>query len=187
MFAMNPLDLIIVATMVFFILRAIFRGFFREMGSLAGVICGIWLAAIYHPQMTAYLEKYVPAGKVLPLVSFALIFAIVVVVGNLAGLGLKMIMKRLLFGWADRGLGVCLAILKGILVTYLVIVLLTFYVPSQAPLIARSKLAPLIIRSYQSVVSFTSPGSYQKWKRKFLEEKSETNSAVPGRVRGSAS
>ena len=30
---MNPLDLIIIATMVFFIVRGVFRGFFREIGS----------------------------------------------------------------------------------------------------------------------------------------------------------
>jgi membrane protein required for colicin V production len=178
---MNPLDLIIIAAMVFFIVRAIFRGFFREVGSLAGIVFGIWLAAVYHSQLTAYLNHYVPAEKILPLISFALVFAVVVVVCNLAGWGLKTIMKKLLFGWADRGLGVGLAILKGILVAYLVIVLLTFYVPSKAPLIAESKLAPLIIRSYHSLIGLTSPASYENWKRKFLgetDEKAKMDGAV---------
>ncbi|MBW2205067.1 MAG: CvpA family protein, partial [Deltaproteobacteria bacterium] len=40
---MNLLDLIIIACMVFLIVRGIFRGFIREVGSLAGVILGIWL------------------------------------------------------------------------------------------------------------------------------------------------
>jgi membrane protein required for colicin V production len=171
---MNPLDVIIVAAMVFFIVRAVFRGFFREVGSLAGIVLGIWLGAVYHPQVTAYLKQYVPAGKMLPLISFALVFALVVVLCNLAGWGLKTVMKKLLFGWADRGLGVGLAILKGILLAYLIIVLLTFYVPSQAPLIAESKLAPLIIRSYDSIIGFKSPASYQDWKRKFLGEANDT-------------
>jgi membrane protein required for colicin V production len=113
------------------------------------------------------------------LISFGLIFVIVLVLCNLAGLALKMMMKRLLFGWADRGLGVTLAILKGIILTYLVIVLLTVFMPSKAPLMAKSKLAPLIISSYQSLVNLTSPGSYEKWKQKLLGEKKETDSAVP--------
>lgn len=178
---MNPLDVIIVAAMVFFIVRAVFRGFFREVGSLAGIVLGIWLGAVYHPQVTAYLKQYVPAGKMLPLISFALVFALVVVLCNLAGWGLKTVMKKLLFGWADRGLGVGLAILKGILLAYLIIVLLTFYVPSQAPLIAESKLAPLIIRSYDSIIGFKSPAAYQDWKRKFLGGKNDapkTDAAV---------
>ncbi|UCF84422.1 MAG: CvpA family protein [Desulfobacteraceae bacterium] len=181
---MNPLDLLIIATMVFFIVRGVFRGFFREIGSLAGVIFGIWIAAVYHHQVTEYLKTYIPTGKFLPLISLGLIFFIVLVLCNLAGLGLKMMMKRLLFGWADRGLGVTFAILKGIILTYFVIVLLTFFVPSKAPLIARSKLAPLIISSYQSIVSFTSPGSYQKWKQKFLGEKTEKESVGQKRVEG---
>ena len=181
---MNPLDLIIIATMVFFIVRGIFRGFFKEIGSLAGVIFGIWLAAAYQPQMTEYLKTYIPTGRFLPLISLTLIFFIVLVLCNLAGLGLKMMMKRLLFGWADRGLGVTLAILKGIILTYFVIVLLTFFVPSKAPLIARSKLAPLIISSYQSIVSFTSPGSYQKWKRKLMGEKKEKEGSAPEKIEG---
>ena len=90
-----------------------------------------------------------------------------------------MMMKRLLFGWADRGLGVALAILKGIILTYLGIVLLTVFMPSKAPLMAKSKLAPLIISSYQSMFSLTSPGSYEKWKQKILGEKKEKGSAVP--------
>ena len=178
---MNPLDLVIIAAMVFFIVRAIFRGFFREVGSLAGIVFGIWIAAVHHPQLTEYLKQYVPAGKILPLISFALLFAVVVVFCNLAGWGLKTIMKKLLFGWADRGLGAGLAILKGILVAYLVIVLLTFYVPSKSPLIAESKLAPLIIRSYHSIIGLTSPASYQNWKRKFLgetDEKAKMDGAV---------
>lgn len=176
---MNPLDLVIIAVMVFFIVRGIFRGFFREIGSLAGVILGIWLAVHYQPQMTSYLKAYVPTLIYISLISFGLIFIIVLVLCNLAGLALKMMMKRLLFGWADRGLGVTLAILKGIILTYLVIVLLTVFMPSKAPLMAKSKLAPLIISSYQSLVSLTSPGSYEKWKQKLLGEKKETDSDVP--------
>ena len=76
---MNPLDLVIIAVMVFFIVRGIFRGFFREIGSLAGVILGIWLAVHYQPQMGSYLKSYVPTLEYLPLISFGLIFVIVLV------------------------------------------------------------------------------------------------------------
>ena len=176
---MNPLDLVIIAVMVFFIIRGLFRGFFREIGSLAGVILGIWLAVQYQPQMANYLKAYVPTLKYLPLISFGLIFVIVLVLCNLAGLALKMMMKKLLFGWADRGLGVTFAILKGIILTYLVIVLLTVFMPSKAPLMAKSKLAPLIISSYQSMVGLTSPGSYEKWKQKFMGGRKKTDRATP--------
>jgi membrane protein required for colicin V production len=165
---MNLLDLVIIATMIFLLIRGIFRGFFMEVGSLAGVILGVWLANHYQPQMTNYLKAYLPSSNYLPIISFAVIFVIVLVLCNLLGWSLKMIVKKAFFGWADRTLGAGLAILKGIIITYLVIVLLTFFVPSKTPLIARSRLAPLVITSYQSMISFISPSFYQRWKKKFL-------------------
>jgi len=181
---MNLLDLIIIATMVFLIVRGVFRGFFREIGSLAGVILGIWLANLYQPQMTVYLKEYLPSTTFLPFISFALIFALVLVFCNLAGWGLKMLLKKAFLGWADRTLGAGFAVLKGVILTYLVIVLLTFFVPSRTPLIGGSKLAPLIIASYQSMVSIVSPGSYQEWKRKLLGHTKGFGAVVPEKKGG---
>ncbi|MCK4792721.1 MAG: CvpA family protein [Desulfobacteraceae bacterium] len=183
---MNLLDLIIIATMIFLIIRGIFRGFFMEVGSLAGVILGVWLANHYQPQMTDYLRAYLPSGKFLPMISFALIFVIVLVLCNLSGWSLKLIMKKAFFGWADRTLGAGLAILKGIIITYLVIVLLTFFVPSKTPLIAQSRLAPLVITSYQSMISLISPGVYQRWKKKFLGNSKVKDAIVPKKSQATA-
>ena len=183
---MNLLDMTIIAGMIFFVLRGLFRGFFREVGSLAGVIIGIWLANAYQPQMTDFFRSYLPSSNFLPLISFSAIFTIVFIVFNLAGWCLNMVMKKVFFGWADRTMGGGLAIIKGVIITYFVIVLLTMYVPSKAPLIARSKLAPLINNSYQSMVSMISPGSYQRLKRKFLETKKGIVNVVPEKTKTSA-
>ncbi|MEA2040154.1 MAG: CvpA family protein [Thermodesulfobacteriota bacterium] len=164
---MNLLDLFIIVAMIFFVVRGIFRGFFKEIGSIAGVILGIWIGCLYQPQITAYLGAYFPSWKLLPILSFAAVFFVVFVLCNLGGWGLRIIFKKAFLGWADRILGAGLAILKGIIITYLVIVLLTFFVPSKTPFIAGSRLAPLIISSYQSIVSLISPDYYDNWKRKF--------------------
>ena len=39
--------------------------------------------------------------------------------------------------------------------------------------IATSRLTPLITASYQAMVGIISPGSYQRWKNKFLKKKKE--------------
>ncbi len=176
---MNLLDLIIIATMIFLVVRGIFRGFFMEVGSLAGVILGVWLANHYQPEMTNYLKAYLPSGIFLPMISFAVIFIIVMVLCNLLGWTLKVIMKKAFFGWADRTLGAGLAISKGVIIIYLVIVLLTFFVPSKTPFIAQSRLAPLVITSYQSMIGLMSPSFYQKWKKKFLGNSQMKDAVVP--------
>jgi len=181
---MNLLDTAIIIGLSFLIVRGIFRGFFREIGSLAGLILGIWLANVYQPKMTEYLKSYLPSLGLLPLISFALIFIIVLVLCNLAGWGLKIMVSKAFLGWADRALGAALAVLKGLIATYLVIVLLTFFVPSKTPLIAKSRLAPIVITSYQSMVSLISPDSYLNWKQKLLGGQKRDDKAVTENLKG---
>ncbi|MEJ2724675.1 MAG: CvpA family protein, partial [Deltaproteobacteria bacterium] len=85
-------------------------------------------------------------------------------------------------GWLDRTLGVGLAVTKGIILTYLAIVLLTFFVPAKTPLIARSKLAPWIVVSYQSMVRLISPEHYDRLKVKILGERNPGGKVVSGSV-----
>ncbi len=151
-----------------------------EIASLAGVIVGIFLGLRLHPQMAEFLRSHLPSFdvSVLELISFAIIFSAVLILCNFVGWGFKTILKNTFLGWTDRGLGAGLAVLKGIIIIYLSIVMLTFFVPSKAPLVAKSKLAPLIISSYQSIVSLISPSYYQDWKRRFIEHKKRINEVV---------
>jgi membrane protein required for colicin V production len=157
----------------------VMRGFFREVASLAGVVCGIWLGIVYQEQLEVYLEPYLSAVSFLPLLSFGIIFAAVLCSCNLVGWLLKLIVNKLFFGWADRSLGAGLAVLKGIIITYLAIVLITFAVPSQTPLIAESRLAPVIVASYQAVAGMISPGAYEKWKSRLFGKPSEEPASLP--------
>ena len=181
---MNLLDIIIIATMIFLIVKGILRGFFREIASLAGVILGIWLANHFQPQMTDYLKSYLPSIKYLPLISFAVIFFTTLILCNLSGWVLKLLFKKVLLGWLDRTLGASLAVIKGVIITYLVIILLTFFVPASTPLIAKSKMAPLIIISSQAMIRLISPDHFQKWKKKFMEKKKGVGDIISEKTRG---
>lgn len=161
---MNILDTLIVCTMVFLLVQGILRGFLREIASLTGVVLGILLGSHFQPQMTTSLKAHVPDSSYLPVVSFALIFALVLIVSNVFGFALSHFFRKAFLGWVDRALGVWLALTKGVIVTYLVIVLLTFFLPARAPLVAQSRLAPWIVVSYQSMIRFISPEQYEKWK-----------------------
>jgi membrane protein required for colicin V production len=169
---MNLLDMVIVSTMVFLIVKGIFRGFIREIASLAGIILGIWLANGFQPRMTVYLKDYLPAADYLPLIAFGSIFAFVLLLSNVVGWLLKVLVKKVFLGWMDRMLGAGLAFAKGVILIYLVMVLFTFFFPNKTPLIARSKLAPLIISSYQGMARLISPEFYQRWKQRFIEKTS---------------
>ncbi len=165
---MNWLDMIIMGVMLFFLIRGIYRGFFRELCSLLGVVVGIWLANSWQPELTLYLKKYTGQFFLLPLVSFAAIFIVVVTLANIAGWALKAAFQKASMGWVDRSMAVSIALLKGLVVTYLFIVLLIFCLPAKSSVIAGSKFTPWIVSSYQRVVGLLSPDFYGKWKKKFL-------------------
>jgi len=173
------LDYIIIGFLLYLIIRGIMRGFIREISSLAGVVLGIWLGNIYQPWMTGILKKHLPLPQYLPLLSFILIFVAVIVICNLLGWSLKLLFKNALMGWFDRCLGAVLALLKGTILVYLAIVLLTFYVPSKASFIAGSTISPWIIKSYQSITGVISPDHYKNWKNKLVGELKKDDNVKP--------
>lgn len=179
---MNILDIIIIAAVVFFLIRGVFRGIVREIGSLAGVVMGIWLANVYHPQLAGLLKGFIPPGKYLPIIAFALIFLVVLVLCNLLGWLFKKLFQKIFLGWVDRILGACLALLKGIVLSYLMIVLVTFLAPQDSSLVRQSRLAPVIITSYQTVVGLIPPGFHEKLKKSFKKQKDNLQEVVKGKI-----
>jgi len=179
---MNILDIIIVAAVIFFLIRGVFRGIVREIGSLAGVVLGIWLANAYHPTLALLLKSFIPPGKYLPLIAFALIFLVVLLLCNLMGWFFKKLFQKIFLGWVDRILGACLALVKGIVLSYLIIVLITFLVPQDSSLVKQSRLAPVIISAYQAMVELIPKGSHEKLKKSFEEQKSNLQGVFKGKI-----
>ena len=177
---MNLLDILILSTVLFFIIKGLIRGFIREIASLAGVVLGIILAARYQYELTEVTKEFLNPSPYLPLISFIVIFICVVVGCNLLGWLIRMVLKKAPLGWVDRLLGLCFALVKGVVITYLVIVVLTFFLPSGTPLIARSKVCPWIVVSYQTMAGLISPDHYQRWKQRFIQKTGELSDTISG-------
>ncbi|SPD74954.1 CvpA family protein [uncultured Desulfobacterium sp.] len=181
---MNILDMIIIVIMIYLILRGIFRGFFMEIASLAGLVLGIVAGMNFHPRITILLKPHLPSfdGRILDIISFSIIFIVVLIVCNILGWFLKTIIHKTFLGWTDRGMGALLAILKGVIVANLFIFLLNFFVPSDSPLIAKSRLAPLIKSSYQWIIGLVSPDFFDKWKREIPLKTKNAEEAVSKKI-----
>jgi len=91
-------------------------------------------------------------------------------------------LKKAFLGWADRVLGAGLALIKGIIIIYLGVILLTFFLPSKTPLIAGSRLAPWIVSSYQCMEDLLSPGTYEKWKKRLVGKKKGVEKIVSEKI-----
>ena len=176
---MNLLDYIIIIIMIFLIIRGVLRGFVREIFALAGIVLGIWLGILFQPQVTRLLQSYLPNVQYLPLISTAILFIAIFISCNIMGLIIKFLFKKAFLGGLDRVLGALLAVTKGVFIIYILLIILTFFLPPRTPIIAGSRLAPWIIKSYQSVVGLISPDYYSNLKRKISKEKDKTGRIAP--------
>jgi membrane protein required for colicin V production len=175
---MNILDYIILVPLLYLTIKGIMRGLIREIASLAGIILGIWLGMVYQPDVTEIIRHYLPDTKFVPIISIALIFVLMVIICNLVGWGIRLVFKKVLLGWFDRLMGGLFAVIKTVFLAYVVIVLITFYMPQNAPLISESVLAPWIIKSYQTIINLVSPDHYNKWKKKIIGQTGKINSII---------
>ena len=179
---MNILDIIIIAAVIFFLIRGVFRGIVREIGSLAGVVLGIWLGNLYYPEVAHLLKSFIPPGKYLPIIAFALIFLVVLVLCNLLGWLFKKFFQKLFLGWIDRILGAGLALLKGLVLSYLIIVLVTLIAPRESTLVKQSRLAPVIVRTYGAMIDLIPVGSHEKIRKSFDKKKKDLQEIFKGNI-----
>ena len=171
---MNILDFIILGLITFFIIKGIFRGFFREISSLAGIVFGFLIGIQYRLQMAKFLDAYLPFEKpLLILISIIILLLLVVISFNLIGVLLHYLFKKLFIGWLDRGLGIGFALVKGIIISYLLIALLNVFIPT-SPLLAKSKA----VRMARAIPEIISADLFKAWKKKIYKESKKVGKII---------
>lgn len=125
---MNWIDAFIVITVLGFGLAGLFRGLIKEVGSLIGVIGGIFLGFRLNPPLVKLMGKILPLNSsVLSVIAFALVFmAVVVVVFFLMNL-LNKLVKSLLLGGVDKIFGFLFGAFKGLLLASILVIIISFF------------------------------------------------------------
>ena len=133
---MNWLDLIVIAILALFGLRGFFRGLFREVFSLAGLLCGFMLAVAYDRQLADWVAAY---WKLSPLLlkggAFIAIFFVIYFLFSLAGWLLHRWEKLLFLQTVNRTGGIAVGMGKGAALAALAI----FFLSSAAWLPERAR------------------------------------------------
>jgi membrane protein required for colicin V production len=106
------IDIAFILTMIIAIFKGLSKGFIIGIFSLLAFIIGLAAAIKLSAMVAAYLSKNViSATKWLPVISFLLVFIVVIL---LVGLGAKLIKKTIdfaLLGWVDKLAGMFLYII----------------------------------------------------------------------------
>ena len=135
----NWIDLSVLFILVLFGLRGYFRGLFREVFSLAGLVLGFMIAVHYNDAAAALVKTYwATSPLLLKGVAFVAAFFLVYFILNLFGWLLHRSEKRLLLHKVNRVGGVAVGVGKGAAIIGLIAVL--FSSASWMPHSTRDKL-----------------------------------------------
>lgn len=142
---MNPLDIAVTVVLGFCLIRGFFRGLVKELASIVGVLAGFIAANLYYTILSDFLVRWISRSAYLNILSFLLIFCGVFIIVSILGTVIRYLMNITSLGWLDRIFGFGLGALKGILISSVLLIALTTFLPKQSPVIKESSLAPYIM------------------------------------------
>ena len=140
----NWLDWTLTIVVLVSVAAAIWKGFVRELISLASVLAGIVIAALGYRSAAVWFEDLTRSHEVALGVAFITLFVATLLVGVLASVLAKRLIKTAGLQWFDRFLGGVFGLIRGIAVDcVLVMALVTFGIKPEA--VHASVLTPYVV------------------------------------------
>ena len=136
---------------------SLMRGFIREALSLAGWIAAFWIALAFAGAVADWLEEYVSVPSVRVAIAFAAIFfgvlALCGIVLRLAGV----LVERTGMSGTDRTLGIVFGVLRGVVITGLLVLLAGLTSLPRDPWWEQSVLLPHLVELATEIRAFLPP------------------------------
>jgi membrane protein required for colicin V production len=141
---MNAFDILIIIIFAYCFIRGIFRGLIKEAAGIVGVLAGFYGAYTYYPVLSRILGRWISEASYSHITSFFIIFSVVFILVSIVGVVIRYLMNIAFLGWLDRLLGSVLGFFKALLITSVILVALTAFLPKDTPVLIKSKLAPKV-------------------------------------------
>jgi membrane protein required for colicin V production len=143
---MTLLDIAILIIVALMTVRGFFRGIVQEAATLLGLIASFFLAALYYKNLTAWLEHFAPNHKiVLSFFCFVFLFILCIFLFNFISILVRKAIRLALLGWLDRTLGGLFGLIKGAVIIFVLVTMLTVIYPKSGPLVENSRFFPSIL------------------------------------------
>jgi membrane protein required for colicin V production len=139
---------IIVLVSSFFALR---KGLVREIASLAALIGGFILAALYYRIPAVYMAEFARTEAIANLLGFLIIFIGCIIIGIIAAAIINRFLKAASLKWIDRILGGIFGFLRGWAISSILALGLIAF-PIRENMIAGSYLAPFMMAGARMAV-----------------------------------
>ncbi len=161
---MNPFDILVVTILTYGLIRGVFRGLVREVSSIIGVLSGFYAAYTYYPSVARLLSSWISNSAYRNIISYMAIFTTVLVIVGIIAVIIKYLLNIAYLGWVDRVCGALFGALKGGLVSCVLFIVLTAFLPKGVSLIKNATLAPYVARGSEVMATVLS----KEMKEKFI-------------------
>lgn len=172
---MNPFDIVIIVIVGYSLVRGLFRGLVKEVSSIIGVFGGFYAAYTYYGLLNKLLSKLIHDISYLNILSFMIIFCIVLIIVSVLGVIIKYLLNIAFLGWVDRIGGVIFGITKGVLVVSVLFIALTAFLPKGSAFIKKSVLAPHVSWVSEEMAKVVSKDMKKEFMSKLRELKKDWN------------
>ncbi|MCA1790901.1 MAG: CvpA family protein [Thioalkalivibrio sp.] len=139
---MNWIDFVFIALVILSGLISLYRGFVREVFSLATWIVAIWVGVRFSGDVAAYLPAAVSDETLRLGIAFAVLFILVLLVGGIAGIIATRLVRGTGLSSTDRSLGVVFGLLRGVLIVALLVFIASLTLIPDEPWWQESRLVP---------------------------------------------
>ncbi|MCF8067347.1 MAG: CvpA family protein [Desulfobacterales bacterium] len=168
---MNIFDIVIIVILGFCLIRGIFRGLVKEVSSIVGVLGGAYAAYSYYPDMAKLLSRWIFDPVIQNIIGFLIIFSLIFFLISLLGIVIKYLMKIVFLGGVDRVCGGGFGLIKGVLISAVLLFMLTSFLPKNSDLVKDSMVAPGLNLVSEKMVLLVSSDMKDKFLKKIEEYK----------------
>jgi membrane protein required for colicin V production len=143
---MNLLDIAILIIVALMTIRGFFRGIVQEAATLLGLIVSFFLAALYYKNLAGWLERFAPTHEIiLSFFCFVFLFILCIFLFNFLAILARGAIRLTLLGWLDRTLGGLFGLIKGAVILFVLVTILTIFYPKSGPVVENSRFFPSIL------------------------------------------
>jgi membrane protein required for colicin V production len=140
----NVADLLIILVLLVSVIQAAISGFFQEAFAIAGAVFGYIVAAWQYQRLTGYISPYISSRWLAEIVSFLVIFGLVLILAGILGKTVRWLVKEVGLSGLDRFMGGLLGLVRGSLMVAIVLLGMTAFTPNSRWL-QGSALAPYFL------------------------------------------
>ena len=156
---MNFFDYILITVVGLSMVLSLWRGFVREIISLAGLVLAFFLASRFAGDASGLLDQWITQDNIANIAAFVLIFVLVMFAVGMVGFIVRKLVDLAALTATDRTLGMFFGAARGFLLIGTAFLMYTAYAKPDHPWMQKSMLTPYAIQ-LSEFIGKTIPAGY---------------------------